>query len=115
AADAFLRARLLGHEGDWRRLVYHRTGDRALRHLFTVAAGLDSLLIGESQILGQVRLALAAAESANTAGPILGRAFRAALKVGRRARAETFIGRHPLSISSAAVQVAREQLGGLAD
>jgi glutamyl-tRNA reductase len=96
-----------------RDVLYDWRGATALRHLCAVAAGLDSMVIGESQILGQVKEALLAAVAAGTAEPRLTRAFRAALRVGRRARHETFIGHHPLSVSRAAVELARANVGEL--
>jgi glutamyl-tRNA reductase len=94
--------------------LYDLRGLAALRHLCAVAAGLDSMVLGESQILGQVREALVDAIAAGVAGPVLTRAIRAALRVGRRARHETFVGRHPVSVSRAAVELARSTLGSLA-
>lgn len=93
--------------------IYDLEGVKALRHLFAVAAGLDSMVIGEQQILGQIRVALSQAIDASVAGPILTRVFRDAIRVGRRARHETFIARHSLSISYAAVELARRTLGDL--
>jgi glutamyl-tRNA reductase len=92
--------------------TYH--DDAAVAHLFGVAAGLDSMIIGEGEILGQVREAWGAAESEGTTGQLLSRTFRHAVEVGKRARTETGIGRHAVSISSAAVTVAAERLGSLA-
>ncbi len=99
-------AALAGH-------LYEIRGENAVRHLYAVAASLDSLVLGEPQILGQVRQALSAAETAGTSSPVLARAFREALRVGRRARAETFIGRHAVSVSYAAVELARQVFGQL--
>jgi len=91
--------------------TYH--DDAAVAHLFGVAAGLDSMIIGESEILGQVREAWQTAEGEGTIGQLLSRTFRQAVEVGKRARTETGIGRHTVSISSAAVTVAAERLGSL--
>lgn len=85
--------------------TYHDEG--AARHLFRVAAGIDSMIVGESEILGQVRRAFGVALEQGTVGPTLSHALRRALHVGKRARAETAIGRNPASISSAAVELAR--------
>ena len=93
--------------------IYTYHDDGALRHLFRVAAGIDSMVVGESEILGQVRRAYARAAEAGAAGATLSHAFRRALAVGRRARAETAIGRNPASISSAAVELARRTAGSL--
>ena len=84
-----------------------------MSHLFSVAAGLDSMIVGEGEILGQVRTAWQRAESEQTVSTLLGPAFRHAIESGKRVRTETEIGRHPVSISSAAVAVAAEHLGGL--
>jgi glutamyl-tRNA reductase len=85
--------------------TYHEDG--AVGHLFRVAAGIDSMVIGESEILGQVRRAYQLASDEGTTPHALGAAFRRALRVGKRARSETAIGRNPVSISSAAVDLAR--------
>ncbi len=91
--------------------TYH--DDAAVAHLFGVAAGLDSMITGEGEILGQVREAWQAAEREGTTGPSLSRAFRQSVEVGKRARTETGISRHAVSISSAAVALAVERLGTL--
>ena len=95
--------------------IYCRTGPEAVRHLFSVSGGLDSLMVGESEILGQVRGALSAANEAGAARMTSVRLFHAALRVGRRVRQETHIGRNPLSISFAGVRLAERVLGSLAD
>jgi glutamyl-tRNA reductase len=88
--------------------TYHDEG--AIRHLFRVAAGVDSMLVGESEILGQVRRAFARASELGAVHRTLAHAFRRALAVGKRARTETAIGRNPVSIASAAVELARRAL-----
>ncbi|MBI2916719.1 MAG: glutamyl-tRNA reductase [Chloroflexi bacterium] len=93
--------------------LYYYSGQEAVRHLFLVAAGLDSLIVGEYQILGQVKSAFQSAQKSGGLGPSLSRLFRHALRVGRRARFETAIGRNPVSVSHAAVELARKTLGGL--
>jgi glutamyl-tRNA reductase len=85
--------------------TYH--DDAAVRHLFRVAAGIDSMVVGESEILGQVRRAYQSAADEGMVQRVLGGAFRQALRVGKRARSETEIGRNPVSVSSAAVDLAR--------
>ena len=92
---------------------YREHQEGAARHLFRVAAGLDSMIVGESQILGQVRTALEAAQARGCADHALTRLFRQALRAGRRAREETGIGRSAASVSSAAVELARSVLGDL--
>jgi glutamyl-tRNA reductase len=87
--------------------------DRAVSHLLAVAAGLDSMVVGEDQILGQVRSAVKLAAEHGTAGRVLGELGRLALRTGKRARAETAIGRAGLSLLSAAVEVAAARLGPL--
>src|SRR5919106_3813417 len=91
--------------------TYH--DDAAVAHLFGVAAGVDSMIVGEAEILGQVREAWLAAEREGTTGALLSRVFRQAIEVGKRSRTETAIGRNPASVSSAAVAVAAERLGSL--
>lgn len=86
----------------------------AVRHIFRVASGIDSMVLGESQILGQVRDALTAATEAGTVNGVLSRVFHSAIAVGKRARTETHIGRHAVSVSSAAVALAKQALGDLA-
>jgi glutamyl-tRNA reductase len=80
-----------------------------------VAAGVDSMIVGEGEILGQVREAWQVAEREGMIGQLLSRVFRQSVEVGKRARTETGIGRHAVSVSSAAVAVAGERLGGLED
>jgi glutamyl-tRNA reductase len=86
----------------------------AVAHLFSVASGLDSAVLGESEILGQVRQAWESATAEGAAGPGLHMLFRHALEVGKRVRTETGIGRATTSVSTAAVALAGERLGGLA-
>jgi glutamyl-tRNA reductase len=96
-------------------LLYTYHDDAAVAHLFGVAAGLDSMIIGEGEILGQVREAWQAAEREGASGPLLSRTFRHAIEVGKRARTETAIGRHAVSVSSAAVALANSHVGTLDD
>jgi glutamyl-tRNA reductase len=91
--------------------LYRFTDLEAARHLFDVAAGLDSLVIGEPQILGQITRALELARGQNAAGPTLTRLFQAAIHAGKRARTETAISRNPASVSSLAASVAEKTLG----
>src|SRR5437867_9112811 len=88
--------------------------DAAARHLFRVSAGIDSMVLGESQILGQVREAMSAATQAGTLNGTLSKLFHSAIGAGKRARTETQIGRHAVSVGSAAVTLARKRLGDLA-
>ena len=91
------------------------TDENAVRHLFRVACGLDSAILGEPQILGQVRDAMMEAHDEGTSGPVLERLFQRALATGKRARARTGISRGAGSISHAAVRLARETVGDLSD
>ncbi len=91
------------------------SGKEATRHLFRVAAGVESMVIGESEILGQVRAAFAAATVAGTHTVALSRLFHTAIRVGRKARSQTHIGRYAASVSSTAVSLARTTFGDLSD
>jgi glutamyl-tRNA reductase len=93
--------------------LYTYYDDAAIAHLFAVAAGLDSMIVGESEILGQVRDAWQTAVTEQTAPQLLSRLFRHAVESGKRVRSETGISRHPVSIPSATVAVAVEHLGSL--
>jgi glutamyl-tRNA reductase len=94
--------------------LYSVSDEAAAVHLFRVAAGLDSMVPGEAQILGQVREAYEAARETETAGATLHRLFRQALRVGKRVRTETAIGENPASVSSAAAQLAERVFDNLA-
>jgi glutamyl-tRNA reductase len=87
-------------------------GGAAVRHLFTVVAGLDSQILGESEILGQVRRACELAREAGTVSRDMEMIFGAATAAGRRVRRETMLGRHPSSVSSAAVDLGLTLAGG---
>jgi len=92
--------------------LYHN--EKAIQHLFRVAAGLDSMVLGEPQILGQVTDAYQAAQSQGTAGTVLSALFRAAIHAGKRTRTETTISVNSVSISSVAANLAGQLLGDLA-
>ena len=94
--------------------LYDYYDEGAVRHLFTVAAGLDSMVVGEAQILSQVREAFAAARAEEAVGPELSGAFQHAIRTGRRVRAETAIGAQLASTLSVGLDVTRAQLDGLA-
>jgi glutamyl-tRNA reductase len=98
---------LLGH-------LYSLRGADAATHLFSVTAGLDSMILGEVEIQGQVKRAYELALVEAATGPILNRLFRGALAGGKRARSETGISQRGLSIPSAAVELAQRALGNLA-
>ena len=99
---------LVGH-------LYSLRGSAAARHLFGVTAGLDSMIVGEAEIQGQVKRAYELALVEGATGPILNRLFRGALAAGGRARDETGIARRGVSISSVAVELAQHTLGDLAE
>ncbi|MDP7525709.1 MAG: glutamyl-tRNA reductase, partial [Dehalococcoidales bacterium] len=86
--------------------IYLREDKTAFKHLFRIASGLDSMIIGEYEVLGQVRRALASAESVNMVTPQLRHIFQSAIRTGRQVRDETGISRSALSVSSVAVDLA---------
>ena len=93
--------------------IYTLNGDAVAEHLFSVAAGLDSIALGESEIIGQVTKALQAAGEAGTIDPSLSRMFHAALRTSRRIRKETDLGRNRISISSLGVKELQNIVGDL--
>ncbi len=112
ALASYLAARAPGEDAaGLADLFFVRRGREAVEHLFSVAASLDSLALGECQIGGQVRRALERAVEAGTAGPALRRAFERALRVAKRVRADTGIGRFPTSVASLCLRSIREHFG----
>ena len=99
--------------GDVETMLYTRTDDDAVRHVFRVAASLDSMLLGEPQILGQVKDAFALAQTSSAAGPLLHALMSHAFSVAKKVRTETEVGRHAVSVSFAAVELGRKIFGGL--
>lgn len=97
---------------DLTQCCYELHGPAAVQHVFAVASGLDSLIIGEPQILGQLKDAYRAAHDAGTAGPLLNRLFQATFAVAKRVRTETRIGASAVSVASAGVQLARRIFAG---
>jgi len=93
--------------------LYAHTTDASIRHLFSVASGLDSLVLGEPQILGQVKASYELALKAKTAGHILHRLYQSTFAAAKRARSETSIGRQAVNISSCAVELAKRIFGDL--
>ena len=93
--------------------LYSLHGADAVRHLFSVAAGLDSMIVGEAEVQGQVKRAYELALVEGATGPISNRLFRDALGAGKRVRTETALGRSRVSVSSVAVDLARDVLGDL--
>ena len=103
----------LERDAELREAVYVHYGETAVRHAFRVAASLESMVVGEPQILGQFKEAHARAEASAMVGPTLGRALRAALAAAKRVRTETAIGEGQVSIASVAVDLARGIVGAL--
>jgi glutamyl-tRNA reductase len=93
--------------------LYLHRGDAAVKHVFRVAASLDSLVVGEPQILGQIKEAYRAATQEKASGPILNRLLHRTFFVAKRIRTETGIGDHAVSISYAAIELARKIFGSL--
>jgi len=121
AADDGARAALTRFVSEWRGLdqaelegsCFYRAGGDAVRHLFRVAAGLDSLALGESEVLGQVRQALSLARESGTTRAVMHRLFESAVAAGKRVRSETDIARHPLSVASIGFELAMKVFGDL--
>ncbi len=111
--ESFLCDRSRLTPGELQKRLYRYTGNRAVRHLFRVTSSLDSLIIGEPQILGQVMSFYSAATKARTAGARLNLLLQAAFRVAKRVRNETDIGKYPVSAGSAAAELARGILGDL--
>jgi glutamyl-tRNA reductase len=93
--------------------LYERVDDEAIRHLFRVASALDSMVVGESQILGQLKDAYGAAARVQATGAVLGRSMEKAFQVAKRVRSETGISRGAANVSSVAVELARRVFGDL--
>ncbi|GAC1673191.1 MAG: glutamyl-tRNA reductase [Candidatus Acidiferrum sp.] len=93
--------------------LYQHYDRQAVRHLFRVSAGLDSMLLGEAEILGQVREAYRCAHEDGATGPVLNRLFQGALEVGKRIRTETELGTRPVSVATAGVKLAERIFGKL--
>lgn len=121
AGEAGVAEALTQFVSEWRGLDpaqlagagFHRVGEDAARHLFRVAAGLDSMALGESEVLGQVRRALLLAREAGTTRTVLHRLFEWAVAAGKRVRSETEIGMHPLSIPAIGFELAAKVFGDL--
>ncbi len=116
AAEALTRFFSEYHEVPAARMAEHlyvRRGQDAALHLFRVAAGLDSLVVGEPQILGQVKAAFAAASGLRTTGALTNRLFHSAFAVGKRVRSETGLGEGAVSVSYSAIALAKKIFGDL--
>lgn len=111
---AALLAHHTGVEGvELTRAAYTRSGGEVERHLYRVTAGLESMVLGEAEIQGQVKRALEAALAAGTTGPLTSRLFSTALKAGKRVRSETGLGSSRTSVASIAVDLAVKNAGAL--
>ena len=91
-----------------RACAYIHEDDEAVQHMMRVASGLDSMILGEPQILGQMKLAYAVAREAGTVGPLLGRLFQATFNTAKSVRTDTAIGENPVSVAFAAVSLAKQ-------
>ncbi len=110
---AFLKAMMDVSDGELLKYVYASRDMGAAKHLFRVASGLESMIVGEYEVLGQVRQALEGAEKTGMVNLPLRRAFYSAIRTGRRVREETGISRNALSVSSVAVDLAAGIVGDL--
>ena len=110
-AEAFYGLRF----DDFAHSFYVHHGEEAMRHLFRVASGLDSLVVGEPQVLGQVKQAYFLAKEAETCGNAMEFVFQSVFNTAKRVRTETHVAEAPVSISSAAVELAEQAFGGLQD
>jgi len=110
---------LAGFHGVWperfQEFLYRYEGEGAIRHLFRVASGLDSLVVGEAQVTAQVKSAYESASARGTTGPVLNRLFQQALAVAKRVRSTTEIGAGRASVGSVAVELAERIFESLAD
>lgn len=108
ALEAFLESQKKFSREDAARYCYRYTGRETVKHLFRVASSLDSMVVGEPQILGQVKEAFQKSCEIRATGPILDHLLRKAISAAKRVRTDTEIGRNPVSISYAAAQLARQ-------
>jgi len=117
AALDSIKAFLVGERGvnhdQLREHSYHYLGREAVEHVFQVASGLDSMILGEPQILGQVKRAYFLAKGCGTTGPVLERLMQQCLATAKRVRTDTGISRHAVSVAYAAVNLARQIFGKL--
>lgn len=103
------------HENEFAHKLYYFNGRAAANHLFEVASGIQSMVVGEAQIQGQVRDAIEVGRKEGAAGRVMDALFRAAISTGKRARTETAIGENGVSVSFTAVELLRRELGCLVD
>jgi len=111
---SFLQDQLVIPDATLRRYTYALEGEVAVEHLFRITCGLDSMIVGEYEVLGQARQALEVAEKAKMVSLPLRRLFQDAIRTGRRVREETEISRNAFSVSSVAVDLAAKSIGDLA-
>ena len=113
ATDEMLRCLQRSGEVEHADSFYRHDGEACAQHLFRVVAGLDSMVIGETEILGQVKKAYAAARESGSAGPLLHRLFQRAFRVAKHVRSNTEITRGAVSVGSVAVELAGKIFGDL--
>ncbi|MDW8309142.1 MAG: glutamyl-tRNA reductase [Verrucomicrobiales bacterium] len=112
AGNALRIFQQLGGDADLAPHLYVKEGDEAVRHLFAVAGGLDSMVVGETEITGQVKSAYEAARAAGLTGRVTNRLFQTALQVAKEIRSHTQIGRGAVSVGSVAVELAEKIFDG---
>ncbi|MDH3628835.1 MAG: glutamyl-tRNA reductase [Acidobacteriota bacterium] len=110
---AFVAGQHAVNERQLEEHTYELTGESAIRHLFRVASGLDSMILGEPQITGQIKRAYDAAREQRATGAILDRLLQHGFSTAKRVRTETAIARNPVSMATAAVSLARKVFGGI--
>src|SRR5208337_4852720 len=115
ALKRFLETSLGIRYDEYAHCVYVHRDFEAVRHLFRVASGLDSMVVGEPQVLGQVKRAFSLAQEAETCGSVLESIFTRVFYVAKRVRTETRVAEAPVSVSSAAVELAEKSFGDLRD
>jgi glutamyl-tRNA reductase len=115
SAVGYLTSRASAHTEEACKAVEYSVNHEALNHLLRVTSGLESMVVGEDQVINQVWNAYLEAQKANAAGPVLSLLFNRAVNVGRRVRRETGISKGAVSVGSAAVELAENLLGGLND
>lgn len=113
ALESFLAESSTMARQELRQKLYHHSGEQVVRHVFRVAASLDSMILGEPQILGQVKSFYDLAVDAHTVGAYLNSLLQAAFRTAKRVRSETSIGEYSVSVSSAAVELSRKIFGDL--
>ena len=119
AGQEHLKSYLVSHSGltaeELENYLYQPNCYAAIDHLFRVSSGLDSMILGETQVLGQVKDAYLKAQELKASDGVLNSLFQKAINVGKKVRTETAIDQHPVSVSYAAVELAKKVLGSLED